>query len=191
MALAFRCRHYLSGQSNAATDNIIKKAVQEEKTRLQTAYFELSKNDGGVAAATALIPDPAIFVTLGRGTNLPSIGECGTHLELLEAFFILQQRVLTSNSLDRAFGIVPKAAVETTRLGRRTRATVKHDGTFQDRRAIKWAIFILLAAARFQRWWYSVPEILEANQCAGNMQLDEQTLPPLGRCLKGSRGGLV
>ena len=182
MALAFRCRHYPSGQTKAATDNIIKKAGQEEKIRLQTAYLELSKDDGGLASVAAHIPDPAIFSTFDRGTNLQNIGECGTHLELLEAFVILQQRVLTSNSLDRAFGIVPKRTVRMG-FGRRRRATVEPDGTFQDRREIKWAIFILLAAARFRRWWHSVPEILEANGGAGGMQLDAQTMPPLGRCL--------
>ena len=184
MALAFRCRHQVSGRTKTATDELIKKSNQVEKTRLQTAYVE-SPNNGTctLASAAAAIPDPAIFASLDHGADLPSVGECATHLELLEALFMLQQKVLTSNALDRAFGIVPKPKVCTRGSGRSKRATIEPDETFQDRRAAKWDAFVCLAAARFQRWWHCVGEMLETAACgstSGDMPIDAQTMPPLG-----------
>ncbi len=177
MALAFRCRHHASGRTKLATDELIKKSNEEEKKRLQKAYLNLSNNRSrSLTSTTPVIPDPAIFATLDHSADLPSIGEFATHLELLEAFFMLQQKVLTSNALDRAFGIVPKPKVQTTGFGRRKKATVEQDKTFQDRRAVKWDAFVRLAAARFQRWW----NFLETAGGSGRIQITAENMPPLG-----------
>lgn len=184
MALAFHCRHQASGKTKGATDELIKKLNQAEKTRLQAAYLDSPNNCADtLASAAAAIPDPAIFASLDHSADLPSVGECATQLELLEAFFMLQQKVLTSNALDRAFGIAPKPKVQMEGLGRSKKATIKPDETFQNQRAVKWDTFVRLAAARFQRWWHCVGEMLEtaaSGSPSEDMQIDARTMPPLG-----------
>ncbi|KAG7285971.1 hypothetical protein NEMBOFW57_008267 [Staphylotrichum longicolle] len=184
MALAFHCRHQASGGTKGATDELTKKSNEAEKIRLQATYLDSPNNcTDALTSAAAAIPDPAIFASLDHGADIPSVGECATHLELLEAFLMLQQKVLTSNALDRAFGIAPKPKVQMEGWGRSKKATIKPDETFQNRRAVKWDTFVRLAAARFQRWWHCVGEML-ATAARGSpsedMQIDARTMPPLG-----------
>jgi len=59
-----------------------------------------------------IIPAREIYEALDHPPKepgvLPTTAECAVHLELLEAFLVLKQKVLTSNALDRAFSISPK-----------------------------------------------------------------------------------
>ena len=73
---------------------------------------------------------PDVFISLMEFQRVPP------HLELLDAFFILQQKIVTSNALDRAFGIVPVDRLETVRKIRR----VRKDTAFETTRKVKHAI---------------------------------------------------
>jgi hypothetical protein len=99
------------------------------------------------------------------------------HLQLLEKFVALKQKVLTSNALDRAFAIVPKEKL-VTRGGKRQ---PQADETFKARQAVKWPIFIRLAAARFVKWWFRYGPILQTQD--NGLRMAENSLPPLGTLL--------
>ncbi|KAH0558382.1 hypothetical protein GP486_004960 [Trichoglossum hirsutum] len=107
-----------------------------------------------------------------EGVQLPSVAECAVHLQLLESFHVLREKVLKSNALDRTFSIWPKiprrSAAEYRRNPRRAAAL---DPTFQARRQKKWHIFVDLAVARFASWWGEMDNILRL--------LDAGEIPPL------------
>ena len=133
-----------------------------------------------------VIPNPQIYKLLDAQPPpvtefkaLPNIAQCAVHLQLLEAFLILKQKILNSNALDRTFRIKPVDKLG-TRGRKRTRVP---DPTFTGRRAVKWRIFIRLAASRFLRWWEQLEKILELNRVSHldrRLRVTVQTLPPLG-----------
>ncbi|KAH6714819.1 hypothetical protein BKA61DRAFT_479955, partial [Leptodontidium sp. MPI-SDFR-AT-0119] len=108
----------------------------------------------------------------------PSISASAAHLELLDAFLAVKQKVLTSNALDRAFSIMPKDKLVT--VGRKR--TRKADPTFQQRRLVKWPIYVRIAAARFLRWWDSLEFVLSDGKIlfpGYDLNITENCLPPL------------
>jgi hypothetical protein len=128
------------------------------------------------------IPAPEIFADLADADqqSLPSSSVIAVHLELLEAFLALKQKVLISNALDRAFSIVPEDKLIT--VGRKR--TRQADPTFQKRRLVKWPIYVRLAAARFLKWWESLDSVLwdEDRLSPGHgVIITEKSFPPLGK----------
>lgn len=132
------------------------------------------------------------------GNKMPVIAECAVHLELLEAFLVLKEKIYTSNALDRTFAIRPEDKFVTQYRSRRK--VRQPDKTFQTRRAVKWPIYIRLAAVRFLQWWGKLDGILKSyqdarcgtssNELSSNMkssqglpnkvQKTDAILPPLG-----------
>lgn len=113
------------------------------------------------------------------GAHLPSVAQCATHLQLLESFMVLREKVLKSNALDRTFSIRPILGDNETRRRNKT------DPTFNTRRQKKWHIFVCLAAARFMVWWNTVDPISSRTTVAeqptdSSVMIDEHILP-LGR----------
>ncbi|OGM45320.1 hypothetical protein ABOM_006402 [Aspergillus bombycis] len=110
-----------------------------------------------------MIPGPQLFQPSSRLTNtnrhdLPTISECAVHLELLEVFHALRDRVQQSTDLDKTFSIKPNTrTVYRKRYSSAKRkyesytATVR-DTTFETRRKNKWPWFLELAVGRFTRW---------------------------------------
>lgn len=144
----------------------------EELKELETAFPPAKTPE-----EEPVIPKPEIFQgvcgSAAEHGALPTTAECAVHLQLLEKFVVLKQKVLTSNAIDRAFGIKPTEKLVTYR-GKRE---VQPDPTFKDRRAVKWPIFIRLSAARFLTWWESClskPAALESV-----VKISESSLPPL------------
>ncbi|KAH6651229.1 hypothetical protein F5144DRAFT_558833 [Chaetomium tenue] len=100
-----------------------------------------------------VIPSPDLFSDFpdskATGIRLPTISECATHLELLETFYVLRQRILRSQKIDGAMGIVP---------ARETKTGVNHDTkTLKDpklweKRQEKWPVFVEFAVIRFLIW---------------------------------------
>jgi hypothetical protein len=116
-----------------------------------------------------VIPPTSIFEDLQRkGTKpqdnrkdevqLPSVARCAVHLQLLESFLLLQERVLKSNALDHAFSIKP--GISYTSASTSYRRVKQPDHTFPTRREKKWPIFVDLAVSRFLTWWGSLGNIL-------------------------------
>lgn len=104
-----------------------------------------------------IVPDPGVFATLSTakqtissdGTRLPTIGECATHLELLETFFVLRQRILRSDEIDGIYGI---AAIPQKKRGKQGDTKLLKDETLWERRQVKWPKFIEIAVVRFLVW---------------------------------------
>ena len=185
MALAFR-----SGLHTKAQSDLQYSSTREKETKAIKELFPsppTSESDAAVSSPTRTleIPDPAIFAALENMTTntdshdplLPSPAECAVHLELLEAFQILQQKVLTSNALDRVLGIVPKDTIITVK-GKRTR---RPDPKFAQKRKVKWEIYLRFASARFLEWWTRLDEVLLAMaREKGELGIIKESLPPLG-----------
>ncbi|KAB8228654.1 uncharacterized protein BDW43DRAFT_212308 [Aspergillus alliaceus] len=128
------------------------------KVKLDSHYYEkpLHRPD------EPQIPKPQLFQPLASPNNnrndLPTISECAAHLELLEVFHTLRERVLQSTELDNSFGIKPN--IKTVYRKRYSSAKRKYesytvsikDNTFQTRRKQKWPYFLELAVGRFVQW---------------------------------------
>lgn len=172
MALAFRCSSHDSRKKFFFTRN----REREETEKLATLY-----RPAETPAEQPVIPKPEIFDSLDNPAAnlaaLPTIAECAVHLQLLEKFVVLKQKILTSNRLDRAFAITPKEKL-VTRGGKRE---VQADQTFKTRQAVKWPIFVRLAAARFLRWWRRCSHVLHSQ--GDSLRMAEVSLPPLGTSL--------
>ncbi|KAK3326734.1 hypothetical protein B0H66DRAFT_470726 [Apodospora peruviana] len=180
MALAFRsCLH------SEAQSSLISKYPygREKEIKDIQKLFPVSKSGTDAPTAALTIPDPGIFGALAsdhKAETLPTIAECAIHLELLEALEILQQKVLTSNALDRAFGIVPKNKVQAS--WPRTRVVLKRDESFPERRKVKWPIYLRFAATRFLEWWKCLDQMLIPTSQGGDgtvVDITEDSLPPL------------
>ena len=173
MALAFRCSSHDDSKKSLFTRD---RERREESEKLATLYPPARTPD-----EQPVIPKPEIFDALDEPTAnlaaLPTTAECAVHLQLLEKFVALKQKVLTSNRLDRALAIVPKDKL-VTQGGKRQLQT---DETFKARQAVKWPIFVRLAAARFLRWWRTCKPILHPQ--GNRLRLAETSLPPLGTSL--------
>ena len=173
MALAFRCSSHNAWKKSPFTRD---RERREESEKLETAYSP-AKTPG----EQPVIPKPEIFDALHHMTAdlaaLPTTAECAVHLQLLEKFVALKQKILTSNALDRALAIVPKDKLVTQRGKRQRRA----DETFKTQQAVKWPIFVRIAAARFLRWWGTYSPMLHAQ--GNKLRVTEIPLPPLGRSL--------
>ncbi|GAQ39642.1 hypothetical protein AtubIFM56815_007913 [Aspergillus tubingensis] len=102
------------------------------------------------------IPHQDLFKTLGTASNdtqrgisdLPAIGECAVHLELLEVFRNLRIQIIQSKELDRVF-----------RLDSSRSWISKHRRETQ--RTEKWHRFVSLAVERFQIWNRAAEKQLE------------------------------
>lgn len=97
--------------------------------------------------------------TQKTSATLPPVADCATHLELLQVFHDLQTRVLASTEFDKVLEIQsePRTVFETKYTygygGHYTRTEKKlRDETFDERRKLKWPLYLNLAAARFLRW---------------------------------------
>jgi hypothetical protein len=117
---------------------------------------------GDFALATSrseepVIPSPEIFGFPQDGGasspvssfRLPDPSECAAHLELLETFFVLRQRILRSEALDSVMGTEP---VRETRTGHNGDTKTFKDDKLWERRQAKWPIFVEFAVVRFLEW---------------------------------------
>ncbi|UNI16982.1 hypothetical protein JDV02_003364 [Purpureocillium takamizusanense] len=103
------------------------------------------------------IPSPAVFNfdkdTHGRQRGdthrLPLVASCAAHLELLEVFYLLRQKILASEDIDRACDIKP---VRETKTGARGDTKTLRDKTLWTRRQQKWTHYLEFAAVRFLVW---------------------------------------
>ncbi|KAK1833735.1 hypothetical protein QBC39DRAFT_328710 [Podospora conica] len=101
-----------------------------------------------------VIPAPEIFQETNDSnsdseTRLPSISECAIHLELLEAFLVLRERIIRSTDIDMSMEIAPKRE---TKTGVRNDTLTLKDDTLGKRRQEKWPKFVQFAVARFLEW---------------------------------------
>ncbi|KAM5342233.1 hypothetical protein ACJ41O_015264 [Fusarium nematophilum] len=127
-----------------------------------------------------VIPAPDIFVldTIdGQGagnapdTSIPQVSECAIHLELLETFYILRQRILTSKHIDNAMGISPNRE---TKIGKKGDRKTFKDITLWERRQPKWPKFVEFAVVRFLHWRSKLVYFLEAGS-----DITDENLPPI------------
>lgn len=157
----------------------------------------LEAGDANKLDGRQLIPAPSLFKTLAtttkEGTSLPTIGQCATHLELLEVFFVLRYNIVNSAALDATFGVkVNNKIVYRKKLDQRMgtytyKKTHLRDDTYQSRRKEKWDFYLKIAVERFGTW------IRAANKAVGEQEREKggvvslPSLPPLGMSLYSKR----
>ena len=149
-----------------------------------------------VAKEEPQIPVPTVFDSLKLertnknevDTAVPSLARCAVHLELLEAFKLLQETVIKSNQLDVLFDTLPEKYYITMsryRGGRYFRQRTllkpikKHDSSYQERRKAKWAKFVDYAFNRFSIWAAGIDRS-PAAIAKGGRRLAAKFVPPLG-----------
>ncbi|KAL2022442.1 hypothetical protein VTK56DRAFT_5271 [Thermocarpiscus australiensis] len=137
------------------------------------------------------IPGPKLFASLTHTTqgdadaDLPTVGECAVHLELLEAFHKLRLDVIRSSDLDTTFGvkIEKKTVYRSTRVSGTRKRVMKavqlRDTTWPTRRRQKWAYFLDIAVGRFKVWMKKVDEDLKERPYAPEWHKRLLCLPPL------------
>ncbi len=105
-----------------------------------------------------VIPSPEIFdlaqdkkaASRPAGSfRLPHPSECAIHLELLEAFLALRQRILRSEALDAIMGTQP---IRETKTGHNGDTKTFKDDKLWERRQAKWPIFVEFSVVRFFAW---------------------------------------
>lgn len=131
-----------------------------------------------------LIPSPAIFDIGQHGPDqqptdvrrLPVAAACATHLELLEVFYVIRQKILMSKDADASFGIEPKREKKTGYNG--DHKTLK-DSTLLTRRQVKWPKYIEFAAVRFINWVRALEQNTDEMTVIVNGARTLRYLPPL------------
>lgn len=103
-----------------------------------------------------VIPNESVFTeaddekaAVTTEKRLPTVADCASHLELLECFYVLRQKVLRTEELDTAFGIEPNYETKTGKDGKTKKLK---DKTLWDRRQVKWPKYIEIAVVRFILW---------------------------------------
>ena len=140
------------------------------------AIVALSKHKDSVPK----VPDPKIFADLSQlpgKTEPPSIAQCAVHLKFLECLFVLRQKVLKSEELDKVFDIEPNYKI----VKRKGVDTKLKDETLWERRQVKWHKFVEFAVVRFVAWWEKLREIVEVKE-GDRVVMGVNELPPLGKC---------
>ncbi|KAF2843787.1 hypothetical protein M501DRAFT_967571 [Patellaria atrata CBS 101060] len=131
------------------------------------------------------IPSPDIFADLTslKGTTtdkpaaLPTIAQCAVHLELLETFHVLRQKMFWSIPLDKAFDVKEEPRIVHQRDGSEKKLK---DDRFAEKRNEKWTKFVTLAVYRFLVWWDKIDGVLEnTKDRQGRMSMGSDHLPPL------------
>lgn len=140
----------------------------------------------------AKIPDPSLFASLARpagdneGSDLPTVGECAVHLELLEAFRTLRLLVVGSSDLDTTFGVkIRKREVLRAAWNDQTRTyalapAYLKDLTWETRRRKKWLYFLDVAAGRFRAWIAKMDAFLKESDAGVEEPTRLPFLPPIG-----------
>ncbi|KAK0640824.1 hypothetical protein B0T16DRAFT_460967 [Cercophora newfieldiana] len=124
------------------------------------------------------IPAPEIFqheppaADKDSTSRIPTISECAIHLELLEAFFVLREKVLRSDDIDKAMGI---SRNRETKAGYNGDTKTLKDTTFEKRRLEKWPKFVEFAVVRFLGWHAWLAKIPRPKDIASF----QYRLPPL------------
>lgn len=172
-------------------------AIQHQKTRppipaptkgntnIQLPTFEKA----ATSKENPKIPEPGLFDFASEDseddtTRLPTVAECAAHLELLEAFYHVRLKVLSSTTLDATLGIKPerRTVYRKTKRAYRRRYSIQEvklrDDTFQERRKAKWPFYLALATARFLRWIEAVERGLHDPRVSKGTLL---YLPPIGK----------
>jgi hypothetical protein len=135
-----------------------------------------------------VIPAPRVFESLtdpladgndDSPSGLPSIGECATHLELLEVFFKLRSDILHRTYLDTVFGIKQEHRVvyRSTSYWKKREPVKLKDTNWDEKRRKKWEYVVSLSVARFELWAEKAGSTVTGDSEA----LQLPYLPPLGQ----------
>ncbi|OAQ68725.1 hypothetical protein VFPPC_04926 [Pochonia chlamydosporia 170] len=129
------------------------------------------------------IPSPAIFDFAQNLTDepvnprrLPVAAACATHLELLEVFYVIRQKILMSKEIDASFVIQPN---RTEKTGYNGDHKTLRDDTLWTRRQVKWPKYLEFAAVRFLHWLRILEENKDYMTVVVNGLRMLQYLPPL------------
>ncbi|KAK4225451.1 hypothetical protein QBC38DRAFT_511085 [Podospora fimiseda] len=134
--------------------DILHASSQDTTTHLQKTLTKSKSKCATSAKEEPQIPDPKLFTSLQPSSNHPNIGQCATHLALLEAFFHLRLNILKSSELDTVFNVqkVNKTIYKSKWRHSKRQPVKLRDPNWDEKRNIKWLLFLSIAVARFQVW---------------------------------------
>jgi hypothetical protein len=157
---------------------------QHYRNEWQPPVYQLAQTEDEIPK----IPDQELFNSLEEayGQQIPSIGQCAAHLELLQALYTIRTKVLSSEKIDKSFGIIPIPQIRIRGKGTRTTKVKIKDPTFVKRRQQKWPIYINLAVVRFEKWLSEMSRTLHQT-VDDSKSFDLPHLPPLGMVLQIGR----
>lgn len=161
---------------------------------------DTNKTDG-----RQLIPAPSLFKSLTTTNtsspttdnegSIPTIGQCATHLELLEVFFALRYNIVNSAALDATFGVkINNKIVYRKKFDKQMgtyvyKKTPLRDDTYQDRRREKWDFYLKIAVVRFGTWIRAVNKVVEEQTREKGEAVSLPHLPPSGMSLSAKQLG--
>ena len=126
-------------------------------------------------------------LNLSQSSEAPSSDECIAHLKLLEAFSQLREDI---GCCDGLYGLSNSLVAEDTEPELKSQL-------FAKMREKRWAIYVTIAAMRFEAWWrtmpsingsmltgvqYTAPGFKGAANTAVPLNFRREHLPPLGEC---------
>ncbi|GAB1215681.1 hypothetical protein ATERTT37_004873 [Aspergillus terreus] len=158
-----------------ASNNQITALLQKGTTRYKTTRTSTKEQP--------TIPSPSLFQSLSSASNeiekpggFPTPSQCAVHLELLEVFHMLRNRIIHARDLDTAFGVEPKKRTVYRRIrrGERKHPVELRDPTWDARRKEKWPYYLEIAAGRFDSWIRVVDGVWK-----GELGSGIEFLPPL------------
>lgn len=120
--------------------------------------------------------------------DMPSVGECAVHLELLEVFFAVRTRIINSSELDNTFDVKNKPrTVYRREIDRKTAkyTDVPHqikDTNWPQRRRSKWIYYLHIAVGRFMFWARSADAAIKLSSKSGSSSTLVH-IPPFGEFL--------
>ncbi|KAM7183571.1 Protein of unknown function (DUF1399) domain containing protein [Naviculisporaceae sp. PSN 640] len=143
-ALHRRGHDMLSGFRNGKTPTPYKIETKDEKKPI-IPELEVFRDD----------EPPATGRKPSHSGVLPNVAQCAIHLEFLETLFVLREKILRSDDIDKAMDIQLQRQRKT---GFKGDTKELKDTTLETRRRAKWPKYIELAVIRFLDWQESLPK---------------------------------
>ncbi|QKX53956.1 uncharacterized protein TRUGW13939_01036 [Talaromyces rugulosus] len=182
----------------ASKAKLIHMKIQRERRESEKNYeYDFSglqypgETDG---SGLPLIPSPSLFSSLHSTTadspwlvehGIPTVAHCATHLELLEVFFALRNKIINSEQLDNTFGvkvvakIVYRRKYDSTTKGYVSRRTTLRDDSIKFRRREKWSYYLSIAVERFKFWIEKADKAMFEEWRSSSKKPALPCLPPL------------
>ncbi|KAK3387875.1 hypothetical protein B0H63DRAFT_471067 [Podospora didyma] len=158
----------IDGPASKLKEYRLAETPDEEPTIPNPDIFKFEESSSSTLSSSSSTLRDSSSSSQSNAFRFPLSSECAAHLELLEVFFVLRQRILRSVDIDHAMGIAP---VRETKTGHNGDTKTFKDTKLWERRQDKWPKFLEFAVVRFLEWRNTMMH--------GRPQDEHSYLPPL------------